>query len=81
MDRISPMYYYHQVKSVVQLNHGTKDTTAPISWAVETCDFLKSAGVTVECNYYEKAGHVFNVDNTSKLRDNALTFYQTYLLP
>jgi len=81
LDRISPMYYYHQVKSAVQLNHGTKDTTAPISWAVETCDFLESAGVSVQCIYYEKAGHVFNGDNTRKLRQNALEFYQAQLTP
>ncbi len=81
MDRISPMYYYHQVKSKVQLNHGTKDTTAPISWAVETCDFLKSAAVSVQCIYYEKAGHVFNGDNARKLRQNALEFYQAQLSP
>ena len=81
LDRISPMYYYHQVKSAVQLNHGTKDTTAPISWAVETCDFLESAGVSVECIYYEKAGHVFSGDNTRKLRQNALEFYQSHLSP
>jgi len=81
LDRISPMYYYHQVKSAVQLNHGTKDTTAPISWAVETCDFLESAGVSVQCIYYEKAGHIFTGDNTRKLRQNALEFYQAHLSP
>ena len=81
LNRISPMYYYHQIKSAVQINHGTRDTTAPISWAVETCDFLTSAGVTVECNYYEKAGHVFVGDNTRALRQHALEFYQSYLLP
>jgi uncharacterized protein len=81
LNRISPMYYYHQIKSAVQINHGTRDTTAPISWAVETCDFLTSAGVTVQCNYYEKAGHVFVGDNNRALRQHALEFYQSYLLP
>jgi dipeptidyl aminopeptidase/acylaminoacyl peptidase len=81
LDRISPMYYYHQIKSAVQLNHGTKDTTAPISWAVETCDFLESAGVSVQCIYYEKAGHVFNGDNRKQLLQNALEFYQSNLSP
>src|SRR5262249_17300294 len=80
-NRISPMYYYHQIKSAVQLNHGTKDTTAPISWAVETCQFLTSAGVNVQCIYYERAGHVFVGDNNRALRQNALKFYQTYLMP
>jgi uncharacterized protein len=81
MDRISPMYYYYQIKSAVQLNHGTQDRTAPISWAAETCDFLKGAGVSVQCIYYEKAGHVFSGDNAQKLRENALEFYRTHLSP
>lgn len=81
LDRISPMNYYQRVKSAVQLNHGTADTTAPISWAVETCDFLKSAGVSVQCIYYKGANHVFNGENTRKLRQNALEFYQAQLSP
>jgi dipeptidyl aminopeptidase/acylaminoacyl peptidase len=81
LDRISPMNYYHQVKSVVQLNHGTEDTTAPISWAVETCDFLTSAGVSVQCIYYKGAGHVFSGENSRKLRQNALEFFQAQLSP
>ena len=81
LDRISPMNYYHQVKSAVQLNHGTEDTTAPISWAVETCDFLTSAGVSVQCIYYKGAGHVFSGENARKLRQNALEFYQAQLSP
>lgn len=81
LDRISPMYFYHQIKSAVQINHGTKDKTAPISWAVETCDFLGSAGISVQCIYYEKAGHVFSGDNAQKLHQNALEFYQAHLMP
>jgi dipeptidyl aminopeptidase/acylaminoacyl peptidase len=80
-DRISPMYYYQKVTSAVQINHGTKDRTAPISWATETCDFLKSAGASVECIYYQGADHIFTRENADKLRQNALKFYQTYLSP
>lgn len=79
LDRLSPMYYYSQVTSAVQINHGTEDSTAPISWAVETCDFLTSAGVSVECNYYKGADHVFNRENIEKLFQNALQFYRTHL--
>jgi dipeptidyl aminopeptidase/acylaminoacyl peptidase len=81
LDRISPMNYYYRITSVVQLNHGTEDTTAPMSWAVETCDFLKSAGVSVQCIYYKDAGHVFRREDNDKLRQNALEFYRTHLLP
>jgi dipeptidyl aminopeptidase/acylaminoacyl peptidase len=81
MDRISPMYYYHMVTSAVQINHGTEDTTAPISWAVETCEFLTSAGVSTQCIYYEGAKHAFNAENNQKIRLNALQFFQLHLAP
>ena len=81
LDRISPMYYYHKVKSAVQIDHGTSDTTAPISWAVETCEFLTSAGVPTQCIYYRDAEHVFGKGDTEKLRLNVLGFYQLYLSP
>lgn len=79
-DRISPMYYYYRVTSAVQLNHGTADTTAPMSWADETCSFLKAAGVTVECIYYKDAGHIFGKDTLGEFRQNMLKFYRKYLL-
>jgi dipeptidyl aminopeptidase/acylaminoacyl peptidase len=78
-DRISPANYYYRVKSAVLLNHGTADTTAPISWAVETCNFLESAGVSVQCIYYQGAGHIFKRSDAEKLAQNALDFYRTYL--
>jgi dipeptidyl aminopeptidase/acylaminoacyl peptidase len=80
-DRISPANYYYKVKSAVLLNHGTADTTAPISWAVETCNFLESAGVFVQCIYYQGAGHVFKHDDVEKLAQNALDFYRAQLTP
>jgi uncharacterized protein len=79
MDRISPMYFYHYITSAVQLNHGTADSTAPISWAVETCNFLQSAGVSVQCIYYPGISHVFNRSNNQKLMENALDFYRLHL--
>lgn len=81
MDRISPMYYYHFIQSAVQLHHGTGDTTAPISWAVETCNFLQSAGVSVQCIYYPGAEHVFRRHDFEKLLSSALDFYKLHLSP
>jgi dipeptidyl aminopeptidase/acylaminoacyl peptidase len=79
MDRISPMYFYHLVTSAVQLHHGINDTTAPISWAVETCKFLESAGASVQCIYYPGVGHVFNRSNFEKMQVSALEFYKLHL--
>lgn len=80
-DRVSPMNYYYKVTSAVQINHGTADSSAPMSWAAETCQFLQSAGVNVQCIYYKGAGHVFKHDDSEKLRQNALEFYRAYLAP
>ena len=79
LDRISPMYYYYQIKSAVQMHHGTADSTVSISWAAETCNFLESAGVSVQCIYYQGAQHIFNRSNFEKLLRNALEFFQTHL--
>jgi dipeptidyl aminopeptidase/acylaminoacyl peptidase len=81
LDRTSPVYYYHEITSAVQIHHGTADSTAPISWAVETCDFLKAAAIPVECLFYQDAGHVFSGERLQQLRQNALEFYRTHLLP
>ncbi len=79
MNQISPMYFYHYIKSAVQLHHGLDDTTAPISWAVETCSFLESAGVSVQCIYYPGAGHVFVRHDFEKVVASALEFYKLHL--
>lgn len=79
LDRISPVYQYYRITAAVQLHHGTADTTAPISWAVETCDFLKAAGIPVECHYYQDAGHVFGGDGLYQLQQKAVEFYRTHL--
>jgi dipeptidyl aminopeptidase/acylaminoacyl peptidase len=78
-ERISAVYQYYRITSAVQLHHGTADTTAPISWAVETCDFLKAAGIAVQCLYYQDAGHVFGGEALRQLQQSALEFYRTYL--
>ncbi len=80
LDRTSPVYHYHEITSAVQIHHGTANSTAPISWAVETCDFLKAAAIPVECLFYQGTGHVFGGESLQQLRQRALEFYQTHLL-
>jgi uncharacterized protein len=81
LDRISPVYQYYKITSAVQINHGTADTTAPISWAAETCDFLKAAGIAVQCIFYQDAGHVFGGETLQQLQQNTLEFYRLHLSP
>jgi dipeptidyl aminopeptidase/acylaminoacyl peptidase len=80
-DRISPAYYYHLIKAPVQLHHGTGDTTAPISWAVETCEFLEAAGVSVQCVYHQGVEHVFGGESHRRMFEQALEFYRNHLFP
>jgi dipeptidyl aminopeptidase/acylaminoacyl peptidase len=80
-DRISPMNYYYRITAAVQIHHGTADTTAPMSWAAETCDFLQAAGVSVRCVYYKNAEHIFGGPDGDKLRETALAFYRAHLSP
>lgn len=79
MDRVSPMYYYYRVTTPVQVHHGLEDTTVPVSWAEETCDFMEAAGVSVQCIYYPEVGHVFNRGNFEILLPRALEFYRLHL--
>lgn len=79
LDRISPVYNYYKITAAVQLHHGTADTTAPISWAAETCDFLKAAAIPVECIFYQDAGHVFGGEALKQLRQKALELYRIHL--
>ena len=81
LDRISPMNDYHRITSPIQLHHGMDDTTAPISWAVETCSFLEAAGVAVQCIYYPGMEHVFTGESAEKLQQSALEFYRLHLMP
>lgn len=81
LNRISPMYFYQHIRSAVQIHHGTADTTAPISWAVETCSFLESAYVPVQCIYYTDAEHIFGGQDKENLRQSALDFYRLHLIP
>ena len=81
LDRISPDYSYYKITSAVQLHHGTADSTAPISWAAETCDFLKAAGIAVGCIFYQGAGHLFDGADLQTLHQSALEFYRIQLSP
>jgi uncharacterized protein len=81
LDRISPVYHFHEISAAVQIQHGTADSTAPIAWAVETCDFLKAAGIPVECLFYQDAGHMFRGETFQQARQRALEFYQAHLSP
>jgi len=78
---ISPVYYYGDVNTPIQLHHGTTDETVPVSWAEETCLLLSAAGKNINCIYHEGEGHVFSNDIKAEFLDSMINFYKTYLSP
>ena len=81
LQSISPVYYYANITTPIQLHHGTIDETVPMSWAEETCALLSTAGKSIECIYYEGEDHVFDGDVKIQFLESTISFYKTHLSP
>jgi dipeptidyl aminopeptidase/acylaminoacyl peptidase len=81
IERISPVYYYEDITSPIQLHHGTADQTVPVAWAQETCDALTIARVQVECIYYPDEDHTFRSRVIDQFEASVLQFYASNLAP
>lgn len=81
LERISPLYYFRDITSPIQLHHGTADQTVPVAWAQETCDTATAAGVQIECIYYPEEDHTFRRRVADQFYGAMLYFYKTYLSP
>jgi dipeptidyl aminopeptidase/acylaminoacyl peptidase len=81
VERISPMYYYSDISSPIQLHHGTADEVVPFAWAEETCNLATAAGVQIECLYYPEEGHTFRSRVSDQFSAAMFNFYKTYLSP
>jgi dipeptidyl aminopeptidase/acylaminoacyl peptidase len=81
IQHISPSNYYDSITVPVQLYHGTSDSTIPLSWAQETCDLLRNAGVTINCIFYEGEDHTFRRRVADEFYRTQLDFFHTYLSP
>ncbi len=79
--RISPVYYYSNITAPIQLYHGLKDNTVPVSWARATCLYLSSAGKNINCIYYEDQGHLFNAAIREEFFASLSDFFKEYLVP
>jgi dipeptidyl aminopeptidase/acylaminoacyl peptidase len=81
VERISPMYYYQDITSAIQLHHGTADQLVPVAWAEETCKAVADAGIEIECIYYPEEDHTFRARVADQFYGAMLGFYETYLSP
>jgi uncharacterized protein len=79
LERISPLYYYSDITSPIQIQHGTADQAVPVAWAEETCAALTTAGVQVECIYYPEEDHTFRSRVIEQVNEAMFRFYGTYL--
>lgn len=80
-ERISPLYYYSNITSPIQLHHGTADAVIPVTWSEETCNAVTAAGIQIECIYYPEGRHTFNDRIIEQFYSAILRFYQEYLPP
>lgn len=80
-ERISPLYYYSDITSPIQLHHGTADAVVPVAWSKETCNAATAAGIQIECIYYPEGRHTFNERIIEQFYSAILHFYQAYLSP
>jgi dipeptidyl aminopeptidase/acylaminoacyl peptidase len=79
--RISPLYYYSDITSPIQLHHGTADAVIPVDWSKDTCNAATAAGIQIECIYYPEGRHTFNDRIIEQFYSAMLRFYQAYLPP
>jgi dipeptidyl aminopeptidase/acylaminoacyl peptidase len=79
LEHISPMYYYRDITSPIQIQHGTADEVVLVAWAEETCAALVEAGVQVECIYYPEEGHTFRSGVIEQVNEAMFRFYRMYL--
>lgn len=78
---ISPVNYYKEITSPIQLFHGTADNTVPITWAQENCDLLSKAGVNINCVYFPDEDHTFRSRVAEEFHNTLYNFYRKYLYP
>ena len=78
-ERISPLYYYSEISTPIQLHHGTADAVIPVAWSEETCEAASAAGVQIECIYYPGERHTFSGRVTDEYYGAIFGFYEAYL--
>jgi dienelactone hydrolase len=81
VERISPVNYYRNITSPIQLHHGRLDETVPLASAEKTCAALTEAGLQVECIYYPDEDHTFRSRVADQFNESVLEFYAAHLSP
>lgn len=77
--RISPMYFFEDIRAAVSIHHGLADPLVPVQWSMLTCEELKALGKDVECNYYENMPHTFEGQGDKEFIQYTIQFFRRYL--
>lgn len=77
-DKISPLTYFADVSSPVQIHHGTADKDVPIEFSQKIFESLKNYGKKVEFFTYYGEGHEFG-DAWPTAAERALQFFDRYV--
>ena len=77
--RISPIYFFNDIRAAVSIHHSLDDPLVPVQWSVGTCDELKALGQTVECHFYAGLPHTFQGQGDREFMQNTLQFFDRFL--
>lgn len=75
LPRISPEYFFDQVRAAISIHHGLSDELVPVEWSRKTCDLLTQLEKEVECVFYSDMPHTFYGDADRRLMDAAISFF------
>jgi len=71
---ISPLSYLGDIKTPVQIIHGTNDKTVPYQWSIELFNDLESLSKNTKLNLYDSANHNLNPKWEEASRDSLMFF-------
>ena len=77
--RISPIYFFNQIRAAVSIHHGLDDPLVPVQWSMQTCEELKALGQAVECHFYDGMPHTFQGQGDSQFMQDTLQFFERTL--
>jgi dipeptidyl aminopeptidase/acylaminoacyl peptidase len=78
---LSPLTYGADLKTPLQLHHGTADAVVPARFSQEANDALVVRGANVALYTYPKAGHLYTGADKALVIERSLSWYNQYLLP
>lgn len=77
----SPLSYFRDIETAVQLHHGSDDQATPVAWSQQIEHMLRINGKPVELHIYPNQGHFFDQANRITMLMRTVEFFKKYLSP